>query len=144
MGFKLVDGPVDIREYPADQTHGSFQAGDLVDLSDGEVILSAATTKVFGVALKDYGASATIIPVCIIHGDQTWLTEAATTTTTAMCGIGYGLTKTAGGACLDNTDTGDVEAVILKLDPRDGATTGAGGRVHIRFQDRLNQTQIDA
>ena len=44
MGWKLLDGAVDVREYQADETHGSFLAGDLVSLSAGELILKAATT----------------------------------------------------------------------------------------------------
>jgi len=133
MGWKLLDGPSDIREYPADETHGSFLAGDLVSLSAGELILKAATNVIYGVAMKDYGASATIIPVQIVRADQTWVAEANTTTTTAMCGVGYGITNTAGGQCIDLSDTTDTEVVCVKIDPRDGATTGSGGRMHVKF-----------
>ncbi len=133
LGWKLLDGPSDIREYPADQTHGSFLAGDLVALSSGELILKAGTTNILGVAMKDYTASGTVIPVQIIRADQTWLAEANTTTTTAMCGVGYGITNTAGGQCIDLSDTTNPEVVVVKVDPRDGATTGSGGRMHVRF-----------
>jgi hypothetical protein len=133
MGWKLLDGPSDIREYPADQTHGSFLAGDLVSLSAGELILKAATNVIFGVAMKDYTASGTSIPVLICRTDQTWVGEASTTTTTAMNGVGYGITNTAGAQCVDLTDTTDTEVVVIKIDPRDGATTGSGGRMHVRF-----------
>jgi hypothetical protein len=133
MGWKLLDGAVDVREYKADETHGSFLAGDLVSLSAGEIILKATTNAIFGVAMKDYTASGTVIPVMICRTDQTWVGEASTTTTTAMCGIGYGITNTAGAQCVDLTDTTDTEVVCIKIDPRDGATTGSGGRMHVRF-----------
>ena len=133
MGWKLISGPTEIREYPADETHGSFLAGDLVSLSAGELILKAATTAIVGVAMKDYGASATIIPVSIINTDQVWVAEADTTTTTAMCGVGYGINDTAGAQSIDLGDTSDIEVVCIKIDPRDGATTGSGGRMHVRF-----------
>ena len=144
MGWKLLEGPSTIREYPADQTHGSFLAGDLVALSSGEVILKATTTCVLGVAMKDYTASGTLIPVQIINTDQIWLAEADTTTTTAMCGVGYGLNDTAGSSGVDIGDTGDVEVIIVKLDPRDGATTGSGGRVHVKFQAPILQMGMNA
>ena len=133
MGWKLVDGPSDIRDYPADQTHGSFLAGDIVSLSAGELILKAATQDILGVAMKDYTGSGSSIPVQIVRADQTWVAEANTTTTTAMCGVGYGITNTAGGQCIDLSDTTNPEVVCIKIDPRDGATTGSGGRMHVRF-----------
>ena len=133
MGWKLLDGASDIREYPADQTHGSFLAGDLVSLSAGEVILKAATNAIFGVAMKDYTASGTVIPVLIVRPDQTWVAEANATTTTAMCGVGYGITDTAGTQSVNISDTTDTEVVCIKIDPRDGAHTGSGGRMHVRF-----------
>lgn len=144
MGWKLIEGPTVIREYPADQTHGSFLAGDLVALSSGEVILKAATTCVLGVAMKDYTASGTVIPVNIIQTNQIWVAEASTTTTTAMCGVGYGITNTAGTQAVDLSDTTDVEVIIVKIDPRDGATTGSGGRVHVKFQAPILQMEMNA
>ena len=144
LGWKLLEGPTLIREYPADQTHGSFLAGDLVALSSGELILKAATNSVLGVAMKDYTASGTMIPVSILQTDQIWLAEADTTTTTAMCGVGYGINNTAGGQSVDIGETGSVEVIIVKIDPRDGATTGSGGRVHVKFQAPILQMEKDA
>lgn len=144
LGWKLLEGPSVIREYPADETHGSFLAGDLVALSAGEVILKAATTAVLGVAMKDYTGSGTMIPVQIITADQIWVAEADTTTTTAMCGVGYGINNTAGAQSIDLGDTTDVEVVCVKIDPRDGATTGSGGRMHVMFQNLILQTTKDA
>ena len=144
MGWKLLEGPTLIREYPADQTHGSFLAGDLVALSSGELILKAATNSVLGVAMKDYTASGTMIPVSILQTDQIWLAEADTTTTTAMCGVGYGINNTAGAQSVDIGETGSVEVIIVKIDPRDGATTGSGGRVHVKFQAPILQMEKDA
>ena len=143
MGWKLIDGPSDIRAYPADQTHGSFLAGDLVSLSAGEVILKAATTAILGVAMKDYTASGTSIPVQLVRTDQTWVAEADTTTTTAMCGVGYGINDTAGTQSIDIGDTSDIEVVCIKIDPRDGATTGSGGRMHVRFVNNAIVTLHD-
>lgn len=143
MGWKLLEGPTDIREYPADETHGSFLAGDLVEMSAGELILKNDTTNIFGVAMKDYTASGTIIPVMIVHPDQVWVAEADTTTTTAMCGVGYGINDTAGTQAIDIADTSDIEVVCIKIDPRDGATTGSGGRMHVRFVNNALQTAHD-
>jgi hypothetical protein len=144
MGWKLIEGPTVIREYPADQTHGSFLAGDLVALSAGEVILKATSQTVLGVAMKDYTASGTMIPVNIIQTNQIWVAEADTTTTTAMCGVGYGINDTAGTQSVDIGDTSGVEVIIVKIDPRDGATTGSGGRVHVKFQAPILQMEMDA
>lgn len=143
MGWKLIDGPTDIREYPADETHGSFLAGDLVSLSAGELILKAATTAILGVAMKDYTASGTSIPVMLVRTDQTWVGEADTTTTTAMNGVGYGINDTAGTQAIDIGDTSDIEVVCIKIDPRDGATTGSGGRMHVRFVNNAIATLHD-
>ena len=135
MGFKFHEGPCIIREFPSDETHGSFLAGDVVEISAGELILKNDTTNLFGVALKDYGASGTMIPVIILDPAQLWCAEADTTTTTAMEGIGYGLNDTAGTQAVDIGDTTDIEVVLVKVDPRDGATTGSGGRVIVSFVD---------
>lgn len=133
MGFKFVEGPLVIREYPADETHGSFLAGDIVEMSAGELILKNDTTNLFGVALKDYTASGTMIPVIVLDVSQIWCAEADTTITTAMEGIGYGLNDTAGAQSIDIADTSDIEVKVVKVDPRDGATTGSGGRMHVSF-----------
>lgn len=143
MGWKLLDGPTDVREYPADETHGSFLAGDLVSLSAGELILKAATTAILGVAMKDYTGSGSSIPVQLVRTDQTWVAEADTTTTTAMCGVGYGINDTAGAQSIDLGDTSDIEVVCIKIDPRDGATTGSGGRMHVRFVNNAIVTLHD-
>lgn len=144
MGLKLIEGPCIIREYPADETHGSFLAGDLVEISAGELILSNDSTLAYGVALKDYGGSGSVIPVIILNTDQIWVAEADTTTTTAMEGVNYGLNKTAGALSVDLGDATDMEVCILNLDPRDGATTGSGGRVHIRFLNPAISSLHDA
>ena len=144
LGWKLIEGPSTIREYPADETHGSFLAGDLVALSAGELILKAATNNILGVAMKDYTASGTMIPVQILQADQMFVAEADTTTTTAMCGVGYGINDTAGTQSIDIGDTTDVEVICVKIDPRDGATTGSGGRMIVRFLSTLPQMNKDA
>lgn len=144
MGWKLLEGPSVIREYKADESHGSFLAGDLVSLSAGELILKAATTLILGVAMKDYTASGTVIPVLIANTDQIWVAEADTTTTTAMCGVAYGINDTAGTQAIDLGDTTDMEVMVVKVDPRDGATTGSGGRLHVKFVNNALQMNHDA
>ena len=143
LGWKLLEGPCVIREYPADQTHGSFLAGDLVEMSAGELILKDDTTNILGVALKDYTASGTKIPVILLDTNQIWVAEADTTTTTAMEGVGYGINDTAGAQSIDIGDASDIEVYCIKIDPRDGATTGSGGRMHVRFVNNAIQTAHD-
>ena len=112
-------------------------------MSAGELILKNDTTNVLGVALKDYGASGTIIPVILLDTNKIWVAEANTTTTTAMEGVGYGITDTAGAQCIDLSDSSDIEVYRIEIDPRDGATTGSGGRMHVRFVNNAIQTAHD-
>jgi hypothetical protein len=61
-----------------------------------------------------------------------------------MCGVGYGINDTAGTQSVDIGDTSGVEVIIVKIDPRDGATTGSGGRVHVKFQAPILQMEMNA
>jgi hypothetical protein len=133
MGFRYLSGPFEIREYPEDETSGSFVAGDLVKLSSGEVVL-ATVGLIFGVALKSAtGTSATAIPVMIVRPDQEWVCAADTTTAATMEGAYYDVNFTAGSQGADLGSQTQPDIVIQKLDPRDGAHTGSGGRVIVRF-----------
>jgi hypothetical protein len=60
-----------------------------------------------------------------------------------MCGVGYGVNDTAGTQAVDIGDTSDIEVVCIKIDPRDGATTGSGGRMHVRFVNNAIVTLHD-
>lgn len=133
MGFRYLSGPVNIREYPEDQTAGSFIAGDLVNLSSGEVILATAG-NIFGVALKSAAASGTVIPVMVITPENEFVCEADTTTTAAMEGGQYDINFTAGSQSVDLGSQTQDDVVIQELDPRDGPHTGSGGRVIVRFR----------
>ena len=144
MGFRLLRGKPNIVHYPEDETSGSFSAGDLVTLSSGEVIIAAATTDILGVALKGYsGTAGTLIPVSVITPEQVWVCAADATTAASNVGSPYELNiGTAGSMSVDLGSAGTIAkgVTIVDLDPRDGATTGSGGRVHVRF----NQEACDA
>jgi hypothetical protein len=60
-----------------------------------------------------------------------------------MNGVGYGINDTAGTQAIDIGDTSDIEVVCIKIDPRDGATTGSGGRMHVRFVNNAIATLHD-
>ena len=143
MGFRLLKGKPNIVHLPEDETSGSFSAGDLVVLSSGEVIVASTSTDVYGVALKGYsGTAGTSIPVSVITPEQVWVAEADTTTATSMVGGPYKLNLTAGSQSIDLGSAGSAGAgvTIEAIDPRDGATTGSGGRVWVRF----NYGAVDA
>lgn len=113
----------------------SFAANELVTLSGGYATI-AADDGIFGVAMK---ASTNVttgnitIPIQVIAPDQIWIMQADTTTAVTMVGEDYGLNWTTGSQAVDLGDTTTPQIRIEKLDPRDGATTGAGGRVHVKF-----------
>ena len=132
MGFRYLNGPVIIREYPEDQTAGSFVAGDLVKFSAGEIVLATAT-DILGVALKSATASGTMIPVLIITAENEFVCEADGTTAATDVGVEQDITFTYGSQCVSMAGTSYYDCVIQQLDPRDGPHTGSGGRVIIRF-----------
>jgi hypothetical protein len=130
FGFRYMAGSPDIRDFPEDETSGSFKAGDLVDLSSGEVILHTGTTSVWGVTLKDAsGTTSTAIPVHVIHSDQVWLAEIDTTIAASNVGLHYDLNiTTAGSMSVDLGSTTQAMVTIEALDPR--STTRAFIRFH--------------
>jgi hypothetical protein len=113
----------------------SFAANELVTLSGGYATI-AADDGIFGVAMK---ASTNVttgnitIPIQVIEPGQVWIMQSNTTTAVTQVGEDYGLTWTTGSQAVDIADTTTPQVRIEKLDPRDGATTGAGGRVHVKF-----------
>jgi hypothetical protein len=135
MGFRYESGPVEISNFPEDTTSGSFQKGDLVALSSGEVIVAAGFVDLLGVAQKDAtGTVSTSIPVMIINPLQRWIVEGDTTTAATQVGGQYAVNVTAGSQSVDlASTTTDGGVVIEALDTRDGAHTGSGGRLIVRF-----------
>jgi hypothetical protein len=136
IGWRYLSGPVEVQTFPEDATSGSFVAGDLVGLSSGELILATQykDTNV-GVALADHTDTAgTKIPVMIINPLQRWIVAADTTTAATMVGAQYGFNVTTDNNAVDlSQTTADGGVVIEALDPRDGAHTGSGGRLIVRF-----------
>ena len=135
MGWRYLSGPVEVQTFLEDTTAGSFNAGELVSLSSGELIIAAGYVDLLGVALKaSVGTVSSKIPVMIINPLQRWVAESSTTTTAAMVGTQCQLTVTADAQCVSvASTTTDGGVVIEALDPRDGAHTGSGGRLIVRF-----------
>jgi len=113
----------------------SFAANEIVTLSGGYATIGA-DDGVFGVAMK---ASTNVttgnitIPIQVITPDTIWIMQADTTTAVTQVGEDYGLNWTTGSQAVDLGDTTTPQVRIEQLDTRDGATTGAGGRVHVKF-----------
>jgi hypothetical protein len=135
MGWRYLSGPVEVQTFPEDETAGSFNAGELVALSAGELIIAAGYVDLLGVAMKAAtGTSATQIPVMIINPLQRWIGAAGTTTAVTQVGTQVQLTVTADAQSVSvASTTTDGGVVIERLDPRDGAHTGSGGRLIVRF-----------
>lgn len=135
MGVQYCDGPYCVTALP---TTGSdnFVAGDLVYLSGGYLTVSTAYNQIMAVALGDDSAVAgTLIPVLIINPLTRFRVAASATTTQTNCGIGGPMTYTSGSVAVtpETSHTSHEEFIVEQLDPRDGATTGVGGRVIGRF-----------
>jgi hypothetical protein len=113
----------------------SFAANEIVTLSGGYATIGA-DDGVFGVAMK---ASTNVttgnitIPIQVITPDNIWIMQADTTTAVTQVGEDYGINWTTGSQAVDIGDTTTPQVRIEQLDTRDGATTGAGGRVHVKF-----------
>ena len=137
IGFKLVSGNPNIRDYP-EASAQTFKVGDLVKLSSGQVAIASSDQSVFGVAAKDAsGTTNADVPVYVITGEQVWVAQANTTTSAGHVGEDYGLSiGTAGSMAVDIADTSTTSVIIQALDSRDGAA--ANGRVLVRFDpDKL-------
>jgi hypothetical protein len=135
MGFRPYPGPIADRivHLPEAATQ-TFDQGDLVIISSGKVAVATDDDDVFGVAMRDAsGTTDTMIPVYVIHASDKFLAEASTTTAQTNVGVAYALVMTSGSMAVNPGSTTTPAFYIEKLDPRDGATTGAGGRVIGRF-----------
>lgn len=114
----------------------SFAANELVTLSGGYATI-AADDNIVGVAQKASTNTTTgnaTIPIQVITPDSIWIMDADTTTAVTQVGENYGINWTTGSQAVDIGDTTTPQVRVERLDTRDGATTGAGGRMHVRFQ----------
>ena len=135
MGFRPYPGPIADRivHLPEAATQTSDQ-GDLVIISSGKVAVATDDDDVFGIAMRDAsGTTDTMIPVYVIHASDKFIAEASTTTAETNKGVAYALVMTSGSMAVNPGSTTTAAFYIEKLDPRDGPTTGAGGRVIGRF-----------
>ena len=109
---------------------------NLVSLSSGEVIIAAGFVDMLGVAQKAYhrdgrnkDSGYDYQSVC-----RGGFAQGDTTTATTQVGTQYALNVTADAIGVDlASTTADGGVVIETLDPRDGAHTGSGGRLIVRF-----------
>jgi len=112
----------------------SFAAGDLVIFTSGSVQVATNDDDVEGIALKaSSGTTGTMTPVYIIGVSDKFIAEASATTAETNKGVAYALVMTTGSMAVNPGSTTTAAFYIEKLDPRDGPTTGAGGRVIGRF-----------
>ena len=141
-GFHLAYGDPNIRYIPQyGSTANAFVIGDLVYLSSGTVRIAGDDGVLFGVAQANCtGTANTLIPVSVIDINQTWIAEFDTSQGVANIGVGYGITVGTGDSDVANGETTNTAVVIVDLDPRDGVTTAAGGRVYIKFLPGALQT----
>ena len=120
---------------PEGGTSGEFLVGDLVIFSSGSIVIATDDADVFGIALKDHsGTTGTMTPVYVITPEDRFVAQSSATTAETSKGNAYNIdVTTAGSMCVDVGTTGSASFYIDELDPRDGPTTGAGGRVIGRF-----------
>jgi hypothetical protein len=135
MGFQPYPGPIADRiVYLPEAATQTFKRGDLVILSSGKVAVATDDLDVWGVAMVDAtGTTDTSLPIYTIHASDKFIAEASTTTAVSNQGTNYALVMTSGSMAVNPGSTTTPGFVIESLDPRDGATTGAGGRVIGRF-----------
>lgn len=144
MGVQYVEGPLSVIALPSAGSN-NFVAGDLVYLSNGYLTVSTAYSNLEAVALGNDSATAgTLIPVIIPLPGTKFRIAASDTTTQAMAGSAYDLTYTSGSVALTPGTQTYKTFIVEELDPRDGATTGAGGRVIGRFNVTLQKLNYQA
>lgn len=131
MGFRPYPGPdANKIAWLPEVVSATFKTGDLVILSSGYVTIATVDEDIYGIALQDYtGTTSTLIPVYVLSGGEKLIAEATATTTEVMKGVGYEITMTAANMGVATDTTSSPTFMVEQLDPRDGATTGAGGRV---------------
>ena len=133
FGFRYVDGPVDVREYPEGSGTQTFKTGDPVELAAGAVVVASDDQGIWGIAMQDASGTATTkIRVAIINPSQIWCAIADAQTLQAQEGLKYGLNLSAGNCTIDIGDTTTVTVVVQQLDPADGPATSLG-KMWVRF-----------
>jgi len=135
IGFQLHSGNPEVRMIGEGAgAANSFYVGDLVYLAAGLVTVVANDATIYGVAgANASGTTGTLVPVYVINPSHTWVAEFDDTTTAAYVGEDYGLNVTAGSMSVNLGETTNTAVTVKDLDPRDGPTTGAGGRVLVNF-----------
>jgi hypothetical protein len=135
-GFKPFPGPdaTKIVHLP-EVVSATYLTGDLVKISGGYVTIATADTDLFGIALHDFtGTTGADTAVYVITPDDKFIAQSTATTAETDKGVAYGISVTTPGAMGVTVGTvGNATFYVERLDPRDGATTGAGGRVIGRF-----------
>lgn len=135
IGFRPYPGPIasHITRLPEGGTQ-SFKQGDLVIFSSGKIVVATDDDDIFGVAMHDAsGTTDTDVYVYVPGPGEKFLAEASTTTAVTNQGVAYALVMTSGSMAVNPGSTTTAAFYIDALDPRDGAHTGAGGRVIGRF-----------
>jgi len=136
MGFRPYPQPIADRITILPEASGTqtFKRGDLVIFSSGTVTVATDDLEVFGVAMNDASGTAnTDTEVYVIQPGDKFIAEASTTTAVTNQGNAYALVMTSGSMAVNTGSTATPGFYIDSLDPRDGPTTGAGGRVIGRF-----------
>ena len=140
MGFVPYSGNFPVIALP--ENGSTFVAGDLCYFASGYVGVATSYATIGFVALQAAtGVSGTLLPFIPILPEQRWLAQASATTTLTNQGIYGPLTYTSGSMSVtpETSDTSNKEFMIEQLDPRDGAYTGAGGRVIGRFNTTVER-----
>lgn len=134
MGFAPLNPQASRVTWLPEGATQTFVAGDLVIISSGKVAVMTDDDDVFGIAMAAAtGTTDTQLPVYAIHASDKFIAEASTTTAVSNQGVAYALVVTSGSMAVNPGSTTTAAFYIEQLDKRDGATTGAGGRVIGRF-----------
>lgn len=141
IGFRWLEGPVDIREYPEAATQ-SYKAGDPVYLVAGKVTISDTDQHIWGIALADAtGVTDTKTLVHVVHPDQVWVAQSDDATAQANVGNNYGLNLSAGACTIDVGDTTTVTVAVQNIDPAFALGT-SGGFLWVRFIPAVCLSQL--
>lgn len=134
MGFVALNPCAERITWLPEAATQTFVRGDLVIISSGKVAVATSDDDFFGIALQDAtGTTDTSLPVYVPGVDEKFIAEASTTTAQTNVGVAYALVMTSGSMAVNPGSTTTPAFYIDQLDKRDGATTGAGGRVIGRF-----------
>lgn len=134
MGFVPLNPCAERITWLPEAATQTFKQGDLVIISSGKVAVMTDDDDIFGIALRDAtGTTDTQLPIYVPGVDEKFIAEASTTTAQTNVGVAYALVVTSGSMAVNPGSTTTAAFYIDQLDKRDGATTGAGGRVIGRF-----------